>query len=107
MGIDYIDFWSIGHLLGGVATRISICPHDPFYSYTLGITLHLIIELNEKSKINNKLTESIENHIGDILIFLLGMMIGEFINNYIPNKIRPFILVILMICSYFEIYREF
>lgn len=100
MGINFVDYWSIGHLFGGIASRISICSSKPFFSYTLGIGLHLIIEINEN------FDETMENHIGDMLIFLLGMIIGELINKYIPDISRPFILVILMICSYFEIYRE-
>ena len=108
MGKDFLDEWSIGHFIGGIAARISVFPNNKLLSFFLTVTTHLMIELAEKNphpKTNSP--ESFENHVGDMLFFILGWIFGDCIDMWVPNEIRPTILVAFIYTSISELLREF
>lgn len=110
MGKDFIDSSTTFHFLGGVLSRISIFPNNKVCSYVISILLHGFIELIEKSP--NPYTgtiESIENHIGDMVFFILGMLFGECFNNLsiLTPEIRGLALFVILTVSFKEIVREF
>ena len=108
MGQYFLDEWSIGHFIGGIAARLSVFPKRKYLSFFLTVITHLIIELAEKNphpKTNSP--ESVENHVGDMLFFILGWFFGNFIDMWVPNEIRPTILVAFVYTSISELLREF
>ena len=107
MGINFIDFWSIFHFIGGLFGRISIFPNNRVLSFMININLHLFIELIEKSKHWDGTVETPLNHFGDMIFFILGMFVGDIINPKIKFiEIRIIILYIYIFVSLKEILRE-
>jgi hypothetical protein len=71
--------------------------------------IHYIIEKTEKSVApNGRVLETIENHIGDILAFLLGWMIAYVlrIDRYITSGNALFLWIVLVGFIVKEVIRE-
>jgi hypothetical protein len=71
--------------------------------------IHYIIEKTEKSVApNGRVLETIENHIGDIIAFLLGWMIAYVlrIDRYITSGNALFLWIVLVGFIVKEVIRE-
>ncbi len=111
MGRDYIDQWTIGHFIGGIAFRVAVFPNTPILSFTLSVFIHLFTELLEVDP--HPVTgqrESPENHMGDMMVFILGWFVGGLVEPYIPSYgdgyLRYIILFFVILISITEILRE-
>lgn len=86
MGVNPIDLYSLGHLAGGVLTRLVVFPNIKWLSFTVGFILHALVELieHEYNPINGKILETKINKVFDILFFLIGW----FVTDYFYDKIK-------------------
>jgi hypothetical protein len=111
MGIEYVDKDTIGHFCGGVLsyTMLQYSNVQVAYNFILSNGIHYLIERNEKSVApNGRVLETYENHIGDIIAFFVGWMIGYFLrlDRYVTSKIAPILWIVLIYNYSAEILRE-
>ena len=111
MGIEYVDKDTIGHFCGGVLSSVLLqYSHVPVaYNFILANGVHYMIERTEKSVApNGRVLETIENHIGDIIAFFVGWVIGYALrlDRYVNNKIAPVLWIVLIYNYSAEILRE-
>ena len=115
MGKDFYDKWAWGHLIGGMAYRVTIFPDDPLVSLILSVVIHFFIEIIEKKK--HPITGGIEsnlNHYGDMFFFIIGWFLAGTINPLIPkykspvwkSGLRWWLLVAVIIVTIIEAVRE-
>ena len=115
MAEGYVNRWTRGHFIGGIAYRLVLFPDNIIISFVLSVFFHLLIELMEQSV--HPITgtrESLEDHTGDMLSFIIGWCVGCFINPYLPSygsvspvkNIRVWLAVIVVILTSIEFFRE-
>jgi len=74
MGIKYVGKDTIGHFCGGVLSYILLqYSNVPVrFNFVIANGIHYIIERTEKSVApNGRVLETMENHFGNIIAFLL------------------------------------
>ena len=111
MGKPFFDISSFYHFgMGTISyvllTKINI---PLVYNFLLSNGFHLFIELIENNKKpNGEILETSINHIGDILLFLIGWILGYLIQiqKYTPDVVIPFLWVLLILTAFAEICRE-
>ena len=111
MGIEYVDKDTIGHFCGGVLSSVLLqYSHVPVaYNFILANGVHYMIERTEKSVApNGRVLETYENHIGDIIAFFVGWVIGYALrlDRYVTSKIAPVLWIVLIYNYSAEILRE-
>ena len=111
MGIEYVDYDTIGHLCWGVlsCSLLTYSKIPVLANFGIANGIHYIIEKTEKSVApNGRVLETIENHIGDILAFLLGWMIAYVlrIDRYITSGNALFLWIVLLGFIVKEVIRE-
>lgn len=111
MGISYVDIWTLSHLLGGVlsCSLLTYSKIPVLVNFVIANVFHYMIEKTEKSVApNGRVLETIENHIGDILAFLLGWMIAYVlrIDRYITSGNALFLWIVLVGFIVKEVIRE-
>ena len=111
MGISYVDIWTLSHLLGGVlsCSLLTYSKIPVLVNFGIANGIHYIIEKTEKSVApNGRVLETIENHIGDIIAFLLGWMIAYVlrIDRYITSGNALFLWIVLVGFIVKEVIRE-
>lgn len=112
MGINFVDYDTIWHFLGGIISRLVILQDNRILSYMINFGIHLFIELIEKKyNVNtNKQIESNLNSIFDLLFFTIGLIIADYY--YVKGIIKLtgpiyyITLFILIIGIFKEILRE-
>jgi len=103
MGIEYVDYDTIGHLCWGVlsCSLLTYSKIPVLANFGIANGFHYMIEKTEKSVApNGRVLETIENHIGDILAFLLG------IDRYITSGNALFLWIVLVGFIVKEVIRE-
>ena len=111
MGKLFFDLWTVGHFFFGVLTTSALIPSNPLLSLIITNVIHLLMELNENNidETNGNILETKENHIGDIIFFFLGSLIGfvygyhMFEKNYI---LRITVLLLSALTLLQEVLRE-
>ncbi len=111
MGISYVDISTLGHLLGGVlsCSLLTYSKIPVLFNFGIANGIHYMIEKTEKSVApNGRVLETIENHIGDIIAFLLGWMIAYVlrIDHYITSGNALFLWIVLVGFIVKEVIRE-
>ena len=111
MGIEYVDYDTIGHLCWGVlsCSLLTYSKIPVLANFGIANGFHYMIEKTEKSVApNGRVLETIENHIGDILAFLLGWMIAYVlrIDRYITSGNALFLWIVLLGFIVKEVIRE-
>lgn len=111
MGIKYVDAHTIGHFCGGVLSYTMIQNSNvPLgYNFIIANGIHYMIEKTERSIApNGRVLETTENHIGDIIAFLLGWIIGYALRmeRYVTRKIAPVLWIVLLFFTALEFLRE-
>jgi hypothetical protein len=111
MGIKYFDKDTIGHLCGGVLSYTMIQYSNVLlgYNFIIANGIHYMIEKTERSVApNGRVLETTENHIGDIIAFLLGWIIGYALRmeRYVTRKIAPVLWIVLLFFTALEFLRE-
>lgn len=111
MGIEYVDYDTIGHLCWGVlsCSLLTYSKIPVLVNFGIANGIHYIIEKTEKSVApNGRVLETMENHIGDILAFLLGWMIAYVlrIDRYITSGNALFLWIVLVGFIVKEVIRE-
>ena len=111
MGIKYVDAHTIGHFCGGVLsyTMIQYSNVPLGYNFIIANGIHYMIEKTERSVApNGRVLETTENHIGDIIAFLLGWIIGYALQmeRYVTSKIAPVLWILLLFFTALEFLRE-
>lgn len=77
MGIEFFDIWTVVHFVWGFISTSILIPSRPFLSAIIVNFIHLVMEFVEnRYNKEGKDIESISNHIGDILGFLIGSIVG-------------------------------
>ena len=110
MGLTPYDLWSVGHFSMGIVSyyllkKMNI---ETLQNFLISNGLHLMIEFIERSYMNGKVLESFENHVADVVLFLLGWTISMNIKseNLIPNVFVPFLWSMLIFTTLKEILQE-
>ena len=111
MGISYVDIWTLSHLLGGVlsCSLLTYSKIPVLANFGIANGIHYIIEKTEKSVApNGRVLETIENHIGDIVAFLLGWMIAYVLrfDRYVTSGNALFLWIVLVGFIVKEVIRE-
>jgi hypothetical protein len=112
MGKKFFDVWTVGHFIFGFLTTSTLVPSSPFLSAIITNTFHLINELIEKSESpEGKILESDVNHLGDIIFFFFGSLLGIIYGTKIFNDPKYYLsryaILFLSILIYIsEIGRE-
>jgi len=110
MGINIIDLYSVGHLMGGVLSRLVIFPNNKFISFIVGLIIHILIEFleHEYNPISGKIIETKKNKVFDIIFYLIGWTIGEiYYENFKLNGISYYYYLVLLVFGYImEFSRE-
>ncbi len=111
MGISYVDICTLSHLLGGVlsCSLLTYSKIPVLVNFGIANGIHYIIEKTEKSVApNGRVLETMENHIGDIIAFLLGWMIAYVlrIDRYITSGNALFLWIVLVGFIVKEVIRE-
>ncbi len=111
MGIEYVDYDTIGHLCWGVlsCSLLTYSKIPVLVNFGIANGIHYIIEKTEKSVApNGRVLETMENHIGDIIAFLLGWMIAYVlrIDRYITSGNALFLWIVLVGFIVKEVIRE-
>ena len=111
MGIEYVDYDTIGHLCWGVlsCSLLTYSKIPVLANFGIANGFHYMIEKTEKSVApNGRVLETIENHIGDIIAFLLGWMIAYVlrIDRYITSGNALFLWIVLLGFIVKEVIRE-
>ena len=71
--------------------------------------IHYLIECNEKNVApNGSVIQTYENHIGDIIVFLVGWILAFLFrtDRYVTTGNAPWLWVVFLICVALEIFRE-
>lgn len=79
------------------------------YNFIIANGIHYMIEKTERSVApNGRVLETTENHIGDIIAFLLGWLIAYALRmeRYVTSKIAPVLWIVLIYNYSAEILRE-
>jgi len=111
MGKLFFDIWTVGHFFFGVLTTSALIPSKPLLSLIITNLIHSFMEYNENNinEINGDILQTTENHLGDIIFFFLGSLIGFFYgyrmfkNNYI---LRIIVLYLSALTLFQEVFRE-
>jgi hypothetical protein len=108
MGLAYVDFWTFMHFFWGIVITSVLFPSSPELSIVISNVLHLILELTEHDYgINGEHLESTENHIGDLIGFLLGSLIAYFFGcKYFTQKGTETLRWTLMIAAIIAFIQE-
>jgi hypothetical protein len=111
MGIYYFDNDTFGHLGGGVlsGTLLEYSNVPIVYNFIIANGIHYMIERTEKSVApNGRVLETMENHLGDIIAFLLGWSIAYILrtSRYINSKNAPWLWAVLIFFTMIEFLRE-
>jgi hypothetical protein len=111
MGIKYVDYDTIGHFCGGMLsyTMIQYSNIPLGTNFIIANGIHYMIERTEKGVApNGRVLETKENHIGDIIAFLLGWIIAYILrlDSYVTRKIAPILWIVLIYNYSAEILRE-
>ena len=109
MGVKFTDFWTIMHFLFGVITTMALVPSKPMLSLVLGNVLHGSMEFTERDyDQNGKVLESRVNHVGDVLAFALGSIVGLWFTDYTVQNptLRYILLAVIIIAFVQEVSRE-
>lgn len=112
MGLGPVDIHTIPHFIGGILSRIVIFPNDRIESFIIGFILHLFVELIEHNYTpSGKKIQSKINHIFDLIFYLFGWLLADYI--YVKYKITDIniylyisLSIILGFGYIFEIMRE-
>jgi hypothetical protein len=111
MGIKLVDGYTVGHFAGGILT----CSLLKYSNIPVGINfviangIHYLMEKNERSVApNGRVLETMENHIGDIIVFFVGWMIAYILrmDRYITSKNVSGLWIVLLFFTAWEILRE-
>lgn len=80
MGKLAIDIYSLGHLFGGVLSRLVIFPNNKWIGFTIGLILHVLVEFleHEYNPITGKVLETKINKIFDVIFYLIGWFIADY-----------------------------
>src|SRR5210317_800609 len=110
MGLTSYDLWSIGHFSMGIVSyyllkKMNI---ETVENFVMSNGIHLMIEIIERSYMNGKVLETFENHVADVVLFLIGWLISMNIKseNLIPNVFVPFLWSVLIFTTLKEILQE-
>lgn len=79
------------------------------YNFIIANGIHYMIERTEKSVApNGRVLETMENHLGDIIAFLLGWSIAYILrtSRYINSKNAPWLWAVLIFFTMIEFLRE-
>jgi hypothetical protein len=111
MGIKYFDKDTIGHFCGGVLsyTIFQYSNVPATLNFVIANGIHYMIEKTERSVApNGRVLETYENHIGDIIAFLLGWIVGFALRSerYVNHKIASVLWIVLIYNYSAEILRE-
>jgi hypothetical protein len=112
MGKEYFDFSTIMHFMFGFLSTSTLLPSKPIISAFIANIFHLISELNEHNNSpNGEILETEVNHLGDLLFFFAGSILGVIYgtNIFIQKKYsgyRQTILIIVILAFINEIGRE-
>lgn len=111
MGNFFFDISSFYHFgMGTISYLLLTKINIPLvYNFLLSNGFHLFIELIENNKKpNGEILETSINHIGDILLFLIGWILGYLIQiqKYTHDVVVPFLWVLLILTAFAEICRE-
>ena len=84
----YFDIFSIFHFIGGFLTTLVIYPDDRRVALILANCIHFITECSELSECshNGNVSKIMDDHISDILLFLIGSIIAVFAWDKIYEK---------------------
>ena len=101
MGIYYVDISTLGHLFGGIlsCSLITYSNIPVLLNFVIANGFHYMIEKTEKSVApNGRVLETYENHIGDIVAFLLGWMIAYVLrfDRYVTSGNVSFLWIVLL-----------
>ena len=101
MGIEYVDYDTIGHLCWGIlsCSLITYSNIPVLLNFVIANGFHYMIEKTEKSVApNGRVLETYENHIGDIVAFLLGWMIAYVLrfDRYVTSGNVSFLWIVLL-----------
>ena len=110
MGLTPYDLWSVGHFSMGIVSyyllkKMNI---ETVENFVMSNGIHLMIEIIERSYMNGKVLESFENHVADVILFLIGWFISMNIKseNLIPDVLVPFLWSVLIFTALKEILQE-
>jgi hypothetical protein len=110
MGLTPYDLWSVGHFSMGIVSyyllkKMNI---ETLQNFMISNGIHLMIEFIERSYVDGKVLETYENHVADVVLFLLGWTISMSIKseNLIPNVLVPFLWSVLIFTTLKEILQE-
>ena len=110
MGLTPYDLWSVGHFSMGIVSyyllkKMNI---ETVENFVMSNGIHLMIEFIERSYVDGKVLETFENHVADVVLFLLGWTISMSIKseNLIPNMLVPFLWSVLIFTTLKEILQE-
>jgi len=110
MGLTPYDLWSVGHFSMGIVSyyllkKMNI---ETVENFVISNGIHLMIEFIEKSYVDGKVLETYDNHVADVVLFLIGWLISMNIKseNLIPNVFVPFLWSVLIFTTLKEILQE-
>ena len=109
MGIEYIDTFTVQHLVGGLLsqTLLNSVGVSTRANFIISNGVHTFIECIEHNvSPTGKKLESTRNHVTDIIVFLLGWIISFYFQIDIPEPFRTVACIILMLATVKEIGRE-
>lgn len=110
MGLTPYDLWSVGHFSMGIVSYYLLKKMnvETVENFVISNGIHLMIEFIERSHVNGKVVETFENHVADVILFLIGWLISMNIKseNLIPNAFVPFLWSVLIFTTLKEILQE-
>jgi hypothetical protein len=111
MGVLLFDAYTLGHILGGIlsCSLMQYSNVPVLVNFTIANGVHYMMEKTEKSVApNGRVLETMENHIGDILVFFIGWMIAYIlrVDRYITSKSVYFLWFVFIFYIMLEILRE-
>lgn len=122
MGVAALDESTVSHFIAGVVCVVVFDVWVPQHTALLVLVanaVHLLMELNERNRCENNPTvvlESLANHIGDIVGFAVGCLLGVWLLPMVRQATdwQPLLLstclyggqAIVLYCAVSEIGRE-
>jgi len=109
MGIEYIDIYTVQHLVGGLLsqTLLNSTGMSMHANFLISNGVHTFMEYGEHSvSPTGKKLESTRNHVTDILAFLLGWIVSLYFQIDIPEQFRTVAWIILGSATVKEFARE-